>query len=188
MILIKLFLTFLQIGSLAFGGGYAILPFIQDLVVNTNHWINLTEMRDIVTISQMTPGPIALNAATFVGTKINGIIGSIIATTAIIIPQLIIMIILAKIYFSNKEIKFMQKIIKGLRPAISGLIFIATLNMIHSSIFNNRNINISNISIIALISFIIGFILYIKKIDIIKIIILGAFLGIGLTVFIDIIK
>lgn len=181
MILIALFLTFLQIGFLAFGGGYAILPFIQDLVVENHAWLTAREMTDIVTISQMTPGPIALNAATFVGTKLYGIIGSIVATTAIILPQLLIMSILAYLYFSDREISFMQKIIKSLRPAIAGLIFIATLDMIHSSIFDNLEIAINNVNYIAVIGFIVGFILYIKKIDIIKIFVIGAVLGISLS-------
>lgn len=181
MILFTLFITFLQIGFLAFGGGYAILPFIQDLVVNKHQWLSIREMTDVVTISQMTPGPIALNAATFVGTKLNGILGSIIATTAVILPQILIMSILAYLYFRDKEISFMQKIIKALRPAVAGLIFIATLDMIHSSIFNISTINIQNINYIALIGFIVGFILYIKKVDIIKIFIIGAILGISLN-------
>lgn len=186
-LLIKLFIVFIQIGTLAFGGGYAILPFIQDLVVNQHGWLSIREMTDIVTISQMTPGPIALNAATFVGTKISGIIGSIVATSAIIIPQLIIMIILAKLYFSDKEIKFMDKIIKALRPAVAGLIFIATLDMIFGSVFNGISLEISSISIVALITFAIGLFLYIKKVGMIKIIGLGALLGIVLTLIKDMI-
>ena len=181
MILLQLFLTFLQVGILAFGGGYAILPFIQDLVVEKHGWLTFREMADVVTISQMTPGPIALNGATFVGTKIAGIVGSLVATTAIILPQLIIMILLAKLYFSDREISFMTKIIKALRPAIAGLIFIATLDMIHESIFNGLGISISNISYVALITFVIGFILYLKKVGIIKLIALGAVMGIVLS-------
>lgn len=187
MILLQLFLTFLQIGILAFGGGYAILPFIQDLVVEKHAWLSFREMADVVTISQMTPGPIALNGATFVGTKIAGILGSVVATSAIILPQLIIMILLAKLYFSDKEISFMTKIIKALRPAIAGLIFIATLDMIHESIFNGLDIAFSNISYVALITFVIGFILYVKKVGMIKLITFGAVMGIFLTMLQDII-
>lgn len=181
MILIKLFIVFLQIGSLAFGGGYAILPFIKELVVDNNGWLTIKEMTDIVTISQMTPGPIAINAATFVGTKIYGLLGSVITTTATIIPQLIIMIFLASLFFSDKNISFMQKIINALRPAVAALIFIAALDMIQGSIFDGKEFFLNNISIIPLITFIIGFILYIKKIDIIKIIGIGAILGICLS-------
>lgn len=183
--ILTLFLTFLQIGALAFGGGYAILPFIQQLVVESHGWLTLSEMTDIVTISEMTPGPIALNAATFVGTKISGLLGSITATSAIIIPQLIIMILLAKLYFSDREITFMSKIIKALRPAVAGLIFIATINMIKGSIFQGTNFEFSSISIVATISFVVGFILYNMKVSLIKLISLGAVLGIVLTLVID---
>lgn len=181
MLMLILFLTFLQIGALAFGGGYAILPFIQELVVEKHAWLSVREMTDIVTISQMTPGPIALNAATFVGTKLNGLIGSVTATTAIIIPQLIIMILLGKLYFSDKEISFMTKIIKALRPAVAGLIFIATLDMIQGSVFNGLEISFANISIVASVTFIIGLILYKKNLGLIKLIIIGAALGLVLT-------
>lgn len=184
-IIFTLFITFLQIGALAFGGGYAILPFIQELVVNNHGWLTVREMTDVVTISQMTPGPIALNGATFVGTKVAGLIGSIAATTAIILPQLIIMIILAKLYFSDKEISFMQKIIKALRPAVAGLIFIATIDMINGSVFNGLTFALENISYVALITFFVGFFLYIKKVGMIKLISIGAILGIVLTVVLD---
>lgn len=184
-IILLLFITFLQIGTLAFGGGYAILPFIQELVVNNHGWLSIREMTDVVTISQMTPGPIALNAATFVGTKIAGLFGSIVATSAIILPQLIIMIFLAKLYFSDKEISFMQKIIKALRPAVAGLIFIATIDMINGSVFNGQAFAIQNISYIALITFVVGFFLYFKNVGMIKLISIGAVLGIIFTVMFD---
>lgn len=142
-------------------------------------------MTDIVTISEMTPGPIALNAATFVGTKIAGILGSITATTAIIIPQLIIMILLAKLYFSDREITFMTKIIKALRPAVAGLILIATINMIKGSIFQGTNFILGSISIVAAICFVVGLILYSRKVGLIKLISLGAVLGIVFTLLID---
>lgn len=184
MILLSLFIAFLKIGILAFGGGYAILPFIQDIVVRNRGWLSAKEMTDVVTISQMTPGPIALNAATFVGTKMSGLVGSIIATTAIILPQLIIMFLLAKLYFGNKKITFMEKIIRALRPAIAGLIFIATLDMIKGSIFNNTNYDFSQISYVAVVCFVIGGILYMKKVRIVKIISIGAILGVILSLII----
>jgi len=184
-IILLLFITFLQIGALAFGGGYAILPFIQELVVNNHGWLSIREMTDVVTISQMTPGPIALNAATFVGTKIAGLFGSIVATSAIILPQLIIMVFLAKLYFSDKEISFMQKIIKALRPAVAGLIFIATIDMINGSVFNGQAFAIQNISYVALITFIVGFFLYFEKVGMIKLISIGAVLGVIFTVMFD---
>ena len=185
MILLILFLVFLQIGSLAFGGGYAILPFIQNIVVDGYGWLNIKEMTDIVTISQMTPGPIAINAATFVGTKMAGIVGSIVSTLSTILPQIIIMTLLAKLFFSNKKIGFMDNIIKSLRPAVASLIFIASINMIKGSVFKGAQFDVYSISLVAFISFIIGFILFSRKVGIIKLIVLGAILGIVLTLLQD---
>ena len=80
IILLKLFLTFFKIGALSFGGGYAMLPFMQREIIDTNSWLTISEFIDIIGISQMTPGPIAINSATFVGYKVSGIMGSIFAT------------------------------------------------------------------------------------------------------------
>ena len=77
-LLVKLYLAFLKIGTFSFGGGYAMLPFIQKEIVEKNNWISSTEFTDIIGISQMTPGPVAINSATFVGYKISGVIGSIV--------------------------------------------------------------------------------------------------------------
>ena len=90
MIYLKLFLSFLQIGLFSFGGGYAAMPLIQEQVVSQHDWLTMTEFTDLITISQMTPGPIAINAATFVGSKIAGVPGSVAATCGCILPSWII--------------------------------------------------------------------------------------------------
>lgn len=190
-IYLKLFLSFFHIGAVAFGGGYAVLPFLEEIIVKQNGWLTHAEILDVITISQMTPGPIAINAATFVGTKVAGLPGSIVATLGNITPQLIIMSILAKLVFSDKKITFMDNIIKGLKPGMVGLIFVATLTMIHSSIFNtipmNAGINniLAAISIPAAITFIVGFILHKKKFGIIKIILISAIIGILLPLALE---
>lgn len=92
MIFIELLLSFLQIGLLSIGGGYAALPIIQEQVVNLHGWLDMREFADILTISQMTPGPIAINAASFVGTKIAGLPGAIVATAGVVIPSFIIVL------------------------------------------------------------------------------------------------
>lgn len=103
--LIDLYLTFLKIGMMAFGGGYAVIPLIDEFVVEGNKWMNSKEFLDLISISQMTPGPIAINSATFVGQKVDGIIGSIVATLGVITPQFILMMILGYFLFSkNKKI------------------------------------------------------------------------------------
>ncbi len=188
MIYLALFLAFFQIGAMAFGGGYAVLPFLEEVIVQKHAWLTSKEIVDIVTISQMTPGPIAINAATFVGTKIAGILGSIIATTANVLPQFILMIILSRLVFSNKKISFMDHIIKGLKPGMVALIFIATLTMVHNSILDGVPLKVdltyllSNINITALVTFILGFILKKKGVGIIKIIIISAIVGVGMSI------
>ena len=92
---LQLFWSFFQVGLFSFGGGLATMPLIQDQVVNIHHWLTLPEFTDLITISQMTPGPIAVNSASFVGMRIAGIPGSLIATFACILPACIIVGILA---------------------------------------------------------------------------------------------
>ena len=104
-LLIKLYLAFLKIGTFSFGGGYAMLPFIQKEIVEKNDWISSTEFTDIIGISQMTPGPVAINSATFVGYKINGVIGSIVATLGVITSSFILVIIINRVLDKFKESK-----------------------------------------------------------------------------------
>ena len=94
MILIELFITFLIIGVSAFGGGYAVMPLIQNYIVDNHHWITMTELADITSLSQMTPGPIMINAATFVGIKVGGNLGGLIATLGAVLPSFILVLIL----------------------------------------------------------------------------------------------
>lgn len=177
MMLILIFFAFLQIGATAFGGGYASLPLIQQVIVEQYKWLNATEFIDVITISQMTPGPIAINAATFVGMKIGGFFAAVIATIGNIIPQTIIMIILAHYMFNGKKIIFLEKMLKALRPGVVGLITSAALTTFITAIFPSKNY----FDIIAFAGFVISFILYIKKVSIFKIISLSAFLGLILT-------
>ena len=135
MIYIQLFLSFLQIGLFSFGGGYAAMPLIQNQVVDIYHWLSLAEFTDLVTISQMTPGPIAINSATFVGMKIAGIPGAIVATLGCILPSCILVTILAYIYIKYRHLKTIQDILKVLRPAVISLIAVAGLSIITTAFF-----------------------------------------------------
>ena len=171
--LINLYLTFLKIGSFAFGGGYAVLPLIQRYVVTEQKWLTIKDLTNLVSLSQITPGPIGINSATFIGTKVAGLTGAIIATIAEVTPCCILMLILAHFVFRGKKISFIDKILLGLKPVIPALILIAAIDMFKSSLFLG-----SDIKIIGLIGFIVGGILFIsKKISIIKIIMITAFLG-----------
>jgi len=133
--LLELFWRFFQIGLFSFGGGYAVLPLIRQHLVDSAAWISLQEFTDIVAISQMTPGPIALNAATFVGVRIAGIAGGIVATAGCITPSCIIVLILARYFFRYRDLHFMQSILRGLRPAVAAMIAAASISIVATALF-----------------------------------------------------
>ena len=118
MIYLQLFWSFLQIGLFSFGGGYAAMPLIQGQVVSSHGWLTMSEFTDLITISQMTPGPIAVNSATFVGLKIAGIPGAVVATVGCILPSCIIVTILAKLYLRYRSMDMLQGVLHSLRPAV----------------------------------------------------------------------
>lgn len=174
MIYIKLYFVFLQIGILSFGGGYATLPLIKRFIVMEHNFIDLNTMLDVVSISQMTPGPIAINSATFVGTKIAGIFGSIVATAGVITPQILILVIFLR--FIGTKNKYVVKMLDGINSSIVALIFIATISLVKSAV-------VVSFSPLILAIFLISIILYIKGVSLIKLIIAGAITGIlGLAI------
>lgn len=122
MIYLQLFLSFLQIGLFSFGGGYAAMPLIQGQVVTLHGWLTISEFTDLITISQMTPGPIAVNSATFVGMKIAGIPGAMVATAGCILPSCILVTILARLYLKYRNLDLLQGVLKSLRPAVVAMI------------------------------------------------------------------
>ncbi len=140
MIYLQLFWSFLLVGLFSFGGGYASLPLIQEQVIEIHAWLTPEEFMDILTISQMTPGPIAVNASTFVGTKIAGIPGALVATAGCITPSCILVLILATLYYKFKGLKIVQGIIKGLRPAVVALIASASLSILLTILFGKAAI------------------------------------------------
>ncbi len=176
--MLSLYWVFFQIGALAFGGGYATLPLIQSLVVEQRGWLTIREMTDVVSISNMTPGPIAINAATFVGTKIHGLPGSIVATAGVVTPQFILMMVLAYFIFKDYKIDFLSKMLGGLRPGVVGLIAVAAISMARSSLFTTNIPSVATISPTALLCFAVGFVLYARKMDIIKVVGISAAIGI----------
>lgn len=186
MILLELFLVFVQIGAFAFGGGYAVLPLIQRFVVEERGWLSMKEMTDLVSISQMTPGPIAINSATFVGTKVAGIPGAIVATMGNVLPQFILMMILAYFIFRDRKIAFLEKMLKGLKPGIVGLIAIAAISMFRNSLFTGANLSLAALSPVAAAAFIVGFGLRLsKRFDMVQLIAIGALMGIAGNILIQ---
>lgn len=151
MIYLKLFISFLQIGLFSIGGGYAAMPLIQEQVVNTNHWLTMTEFSDLITIAEMTPGPIAINSSTFVGNQIAGIGGSLIATLGCVLPSFVIVLTLAYLYFKYRNITVVQGILSGLRPAVVALIASAGLSILILALWGEHGIttNVFDINFIA---------------------------------------
>lgn len=144
MMLLKLFWSFFQIGLFSIGGGYAAMPIIQHQVVELNGWLTMLEFGDVVTISQMTPGPIAINSATFVGTRIAGLPGAIVATIGCVTPSIIIVLTLAYIYYKYRNLSVMQGVLHGLRPAVVAMIASAGLSIIVLAFWNNVPITLGN--------------------------------------------
>ncbi len=135
MIYLELFWSFVQIGLFSIGGGYAAMPLIQHQVVEIHPWLNLTEFADIVTIAEMTPGPIAINAATFVGTRVGGLLGAVVATLGCVFPSCVIVMVLAWVYYRFRGLSMIQGALLGLRPAVVAMIASAGLSILGLAFF-----------------------------------------------------
>lgn len=136
MIFFQLFYTFFLIGLFGFGGGYAMISMIQGEVVTNHHWMTMGEFTDIVAVSQMTPGPIGINSATYVGytavvnaggSEWMGILGSATATFAVVLPSFILMLLISKFLMQYKHHPSVEHVFTGLRPAVVGLLAAACL-------------------------------------------------------------
>lgn len=183
MIYLELFWSFVQVGLFCVGGGYASMPLIQAQVIDVHGWLSMSEFIDIFTISQMTPGPIGINAATFVGMKVAGFLGAIVATLGFVTPSFILGIILAKLFFKYGNIGVIKGILNCLRPAVVALICSAGMSFIFLALFNTEKmpINVADIDYLGLFVLIVAFIAVRKKVGIIKILagsgVLGLILG-----------
>lgn len=167
-ILFKLFLAFWKIGTFSFGGGYAMLPFIQEEIVTNRSWISISEFIDVIGISQMTPGPVAINSATFVGYKVSGVIGSISATIGVVLTSFILVSIASKMLDKFKESKVAKAALLGMRPVLIALIIDAFLRLANETYIDVKSI---------VITVIIGMLLLSKKVHPILVIVISAILG-----------
>ena len=140
MIWFQLFLSFLQIGLFSFGGGYAAMPLIQEQIVNIHGWLDMDQFTDLITISQMTPGPIAINSATFVGIRIGGIPGALVATLGCILPSCIIVTLLAKLYLKYQKLDVLQSVLNSLRPAVVALIASAGISILVTALWGSEGV------------------------------------------------
>lgn len=167
-ILLMLYLAFLKIGTFSFGGGYAMLPFIQKEIVEKNKWIDSTEFTDIIGISQMTPGPVAINSATFVGYKVSGVLGSVFATLGVITTSFILVLIINKVLDKFKESKTVKAALLGMRPVLIALIIYAFLDLAKDAYIDLKSI---------IITLLIGAALLSQKVHPILVIVIAALLG-----------
>jgi len=149
MILLELFWAFFQVGLFSVGGGYAALPLIQHQAVDLHGWITMTQFTDMFTISEMTPGVIALNASTFVGTQVAGFGGAVVATLGCIAPSCIIVSVLAFIYFKYKNLSVVKGVLSGLRPAVVSLIGSAGLTIVILSFWGELGFAIDGLGMTA---------------------------------------
>lgn len=156
MVYWELFLSFMQIGFVSFGGGYAAMAPIQAQVVDKHAWLSLAEFSDLITISQMTPGPIALNSATFVGLQVAGIPGAIFATLGNVFPSLIIVSILAFIYFKYSKVRVIQVILDSLKPVVVALIAAAGVSILISALWDTEAIQFQTMNVLNALIFVVS--------------------------------
>lgn len=155
--LLKLFWSFFQIGLFSIGGGYAAMPLIQEQVVTIHGWMSVGEFTDLITISQMTPGPIAINSASFIGARMAGIPGALVATAGCILPSCFIVMLIAWLYRRYSNLRLIDGALKGLRPAVVGMIATAALTMLQSSWFALTGTSVGGIDLAAVILFAAAF-------------------------------
>ena len=130
MVLLQLFVSYLKIGFFGFGGGYAMLSLIHSEVVVRNGWLTKGEFSDIVAVSQMTPGPIAINSATYIGYEVAGVLGSVVATVAVCLPALTIMMLITRFFLRLRDNRYVRGVVMGMRPVVVGMIAAAALLLI----------------------------------------------------------
>lgn len=186
MIYLSLFLTFFQIGLFGFGGGYGMLSLIQTEVVHNHQWLSTSEFTDIVAISQMTPGPIGINCATYCGYTalhnaghgpILAVLGSATATFALVLPSLILMIIISRMFLKYMHSKTVTSMFLGLRPVVIGLLAAASLLLMTPENFSRPDVDAWQfwVSVALFIATFAG--TYLLKISPIRMIIFAALAG-----------
>ncbi len=180
MIYLELFLTFLKIGAFTFGGGYAMLPLIQAEVI-AHGWMQQEAIIDFIAVSESTPGPFAVNMATYIGSETGGIFGAVCATTGVVLPSFIVILFVAKCFEKFKQNKVVKGCMSGLKPAVVGLIGSAVIT-VAATVFvpSGFSFNIfTNISFyVSLVIFALSLVAAFKKVHPIIIISLSAVAGI----------
>lgn len=135
MIYFELFIAYVQIGLMCIGGGYAGIPAIQSIVVDQYAWLTTSQLSDLITIAEMTPGPIAINSATFVGQSVAGFWGAIAATAGFLLPTVTLVLVFGALYYRYRKLEYVQSVLGGLRPGITALIASAGASITIVSLF-----------------------------------------------------
>lgn len=182
MILLELFGTFFKIGLFSFGGGYAMIPLISDEIAR-NGWMLEEEFVRIIGIAEMTPGPIAVNSATFVGYQTAGVLGSLCATVGVALPSLLIILSISAFFFKNMSHPIMKGAFKGIKPVVAGLIVSAAVIITKATLFQEGHVGFEFLQIEVLV--IIGILLLIlRRVKLHPIMLIGVSAGLGcLTMF-----
>ena len=182
MIYLELFLMFLKLGAFTFGGGAAMMPFLEDEVVKTRGWLTSQEFVDFVAVSESTPGPFAVNIATYVGTEMAGFFGAVAATLGLVLPSFVIILLIAKFYEKFKESKAIKGAMKGLTPVSIGMVTAAVFS-IGSVVFFPVGFSFGTMItysfVTSLIICSITVVLAFKKLHPIYIVLISAAMGIG---------
>lgn len=139
MIYLELFLSFFEVGAVSFGGGYAMISLIRDICLS-NSWLTESELMNMIAVSESTPGPIAVNMATFVGSKLGGVLGSLVATLGVVLPSFIIILIISALIKNLMKYKPVRAVISGIRPAVVAMIIATSLSLFMSSIIGYTDI------------------------------------------------
>lgn len=140
MIYMQLFWSFFQIGLFSIGGGYAAMPLIQNQVVDLHPWLTMAQFADVMAIAEMTPGPVAINCATFVGIRVASLPGAVIATLGCVFPSCLIVTALACIYCRFRRLEVVQGVLAGLRPAVIAMIASAGISLLILAIYGQRTL------------------------------------------------
>lgn len=132
--LISLFWSFFKIGAFSFGGGYAMIPLIEREIIERHGWLTMAQFIDIIAISQATPGPVAVNSATFVGYRVAGVTGGVVATLGVVTPSVLVILLLAWLFFRYRSLAVVQDLLAGIRPILVALIIVSAISVFRESV------------------------------------------------------
>lgn len=180
--LFELFIVFFQIGLFTFGGGYAMIPMMQDLLVDKYQWVSESQLLNFIAVSESTPGPFAINMATFVGSSQANVLGAIVATIGVVLPSFIIILLIAKLFTNFSKNKYVKSALKGIRPVVVGLILSVAISLVYNSflVYDANNNAIIEWRYLIIVALCVLFKKIFKKASPIYMILIAAVLGIVL--------